>query len=76
MNVLKKLCLLLVVVLCLTTNQAFAENPPNVIFVLADDLGIGDISPTSPDCKIKTPHLQKMAHTLLVRFAHRRVTVC
>ena len=34
---------------------------PNVIFVLADDLGIGDVSPTNPDCKIKTPHLQKMA---------------
>jgi hypothetical protein len=34
---------------------------PNVIFVLADDLGIGDVSPTNPECKIKTPHLQKMA---------------
>ena len=34
---------------------------PNVILVMADDLGIGDISPTNPDCKIKTPHLQKMA---------------
>ena len=33
---------------------------PNIIFVLADDLGIGDVSPTNPDCKIKTPHLQKM----------------
>ena len=38
-----------------------ADTPPNVIFVLADDLGIGDISPTNPACKIKTPNLQKMA---------------
>ena len=28
---------------------------------MADDLGIGDVSPTNPDCKIKTPHLQLMA---------------
>ena len=34
---------------------------PNVIFVLADDLGIGDISATNPNCKIKTPFLQRMA---------------
>ena len=34
---------------------------PNVVLVMADDLGIGDISPTNSQCKIRTPHLQKMA---------------
>ncbi|MDG1049229.1 MAG: arylsulfatase [Planctomycetota bacterium] len=34
---------------------------PNVVVVLADDLGIGDISPTSGGCKIKTPNLARMA---------------
>ncbi|MDF1739083.1 MAG: arylsulfatase [Verrucomicrobiales bacterium] len=34
---------------------------PNVIFIIADDLGIGDVSPTNPDCKIETPNLQAMA---------------
>ena len=34
---------------------------PNVIVVMADDLGIGDVSPTNPKGKIRTPHLQRMA---------------
>ena len=43
--------------------NAEANEPkrPNVIFVLADDLGIGDLEPTSSDCKIKTPNLKAMA---------------
>ena len=50
---------------------------PNVIFVLADDLGIGDISPTNPDCKIKTPHLQKMADEGITFLdAHSSSAVC
>src|SRR5262245_26252201 len=39
---------------------AFAAKPPNVIIILADDLGYGDLScyghPT-----IRTPHLDRMA---------------
>jgi arylsulfatase A len=50
---------------------------PNVIFILADDLGIGDVSPTNPDCKIKTPHLQKMADEGITFLdAHSSSAVC
>ena len=50
---------------------------PNVILVMADDLGIGDVSPTNPDCKIHTPHLQKMADEGLTFFdAHTPSSVC
>ena len=50
---------------------------PNVIFVLADDLGIGDVSPTNPDCKIKTPCLQKMAEQGITFLdAHSSSSVC
>lgn len=50
---------------------------PNVIFVLADDLGIGDISATNPDCKIKTPFLQKMADQGITFLdAHSPSAVC
>ena len=53
------------------------ESLPNVIFVLADDLGIGDISPTNPDCKINTPHLQKMADEgITFHDAHTSSSVC
>ncbi|MGB0597528.1 MAG: sulfatase family protein [Rubripirellula sp.] len=55
-----------------------ADNPlPNVIFVLADDLGIGDLQPTNPDCKIKTPNLQRMADEGLTFLdAHSSSSVC
>ena len=50
---------------------------PNVILVMADDLGIGDISPTNRECKIKTPHLQKMANEGLTFLdAHTPSSVC
>lgn len=56
---------------------AHAQNHPNVIFVLADDLGIGDISPTNPNCKIKTPNLQRMAEEGLTFLdAHSSSAVC
>ena len=50
---------------------------PNVIVVMADDLGIGDVSPTNPDCKIKTPRLQRMADEGLTFLdAHTPSSVC
>lgn len=53
------------------------SSTPNVIFVMADDLGIGDVSPTNPDCKIKTPHLQLMADQGITFFdAHSSSAVC
>ena len=57
--------------------HADSHKLPNVVFVLADDLGIGDVSPTNPDCKIKTPHLQKMADEGITFLdAHSSSAVC
>jgi len=71
MNVLR---LLLFVSL---TAGAFGAPRPNVILVMADDLGIGDISPTNPQCRIKTPHLQKLADEGLTFLdAHTPSSVC
>ncbi|MBT4887852.1 MAG: sulfatase-like hydrolase/transferase, partial [Planctomycetaceae bacterium] len=54
-----------------------ASKHPNVILVMADDLGIGDVSPTNPECKIKTPNLQRMADDGLVfSDAHTPSSVC
>lgn len=50
---------------------------PNVIFVLADDLGIGDIQPTNPECKIATPNLAKLAKQgITFTDAHSSSSVC
>lgn len=46
--------------LLLFSSLAAAEKP-NVIVVLADDLGYGDVSAYNPDSKIPTPHLDRIA---------------
>ncbi len=60
----------------LATNSLIAETP-NVIIVMADDLGIGDISPTNPKCQIRTPNLQRMADEGITFLdAHTPSSVC
>jgi arylsulfatase A len=39
---------------------------PNIIFILADDLGYGDISYLNPDSRIKTPNIDGIASSGLV----------
>ncbi len=59
-----------------TASTGIGANP-NVIVVLADDLGIGDISPTNPQCQIRTPHLQQLADEgMTFHDAHTPSAVC
>ncbi len=44
----------------LVTSGGAAE-APNVVFVLADDLGYGDVRALNPDSGIPTPHLDSLA---------------
>lgn len=37
-----------------------AQNKPNIIYILADDMGYGDIRGLNPESKIPTPHLDGM----------------
>ena len=54
-----------------------AEQNPNVIFILADDRGYGDLACQNPDSKIPTPNLDRLA-SQGVRFtdAHAPSSVC
>ena len=45
----------------LSTAFAAAAEKPNIIFILADDLGIGDVRCFNPGGKIATPNLDKLA---------------
>jgi len=51
--------------------------PPNIVFVLADDMGYGDPGCNNPDSKISTPHIDSLAENGL-RFtdAHAPAAVC
>jgi arylsulfatase A len=50
---------------------------PNVLLILADDLGYGDVGCYNPDSKVPTPHLDRLAAEGM-RFtdAHSPATVC
>ncbi len=54
-----------------------AAEKPNVIFILADDLGYGDVSCFNPESKIKTPNMDLLAAEGM-RFtdAHSGSAVC
>lgn len=53
------------------------DEPPNIIYILADDLGYGDVGAFNPESQIPTPHLDRLAAEGM-RFAdaHTSSSVC
>lgn len=50
---------------------------PNIVLIMADDMGIGDVSGLNPEGKIDTPHLDRMmANGLTFHDAHTSSAVC
>ncbi len=59
------------------TSWISARDQPNILFILADDLGYGDVSCYNPESKVQTPHLDRLAREgLLFTDAHSPSTVC
>lgn len=58
-------------------SQKAAQSPPNIVFILADDLGYGDLSCYSTESKIPTLNLDRLASEG-IRFtdAHTPSAVC
>ncbi|MCB1091889.1 MAG: sulfatase-like hydrolase/transferase, partial [Verrucomicrobiae bacterium] len=63
--------------LALPLLSAAAPAHPNIVYILADDLGFGDVSCNNPDSKIPTPNVDRLA-TEGMRFtdAHTPSAVC
>ncbi|MBI5692213.1 MAG: arylsulfatase [Verrucomicrobia bacterium] len=61
----------------LTVAPALAAEKPNVVVILCDDLGYGDVKANHPAGKIATPHMDRIAREG-VRFtdAHTPSSVC
>jgi arylsulfatase A-like enzyme len=62
----------LIILLCLVGSLAVAQNRPNVILVMTDDQGYGDLG-CHGNPILKTPHLDKM-HAESVRFTDFHVS--
>ena len=64
----------------LAAGEGTAAEPdtrPNIVFVLCDDLGYGDVGCNNPECKIPTPRIDRLAAEGM-RFtdAHTTSSVC
>jgi arylsulfatase A-like enzyme len=70
---------LIVLIFIVTSLPAWSNerNIPNIILILADDMGYGDLAIQNPQSKIPTPNLDKLA-TAGMRFtdAHSPSAVC
>ncbi len=67
----------IVFILALSASIASGSDRPNIVIILADDFGVGNIQAHYPDNKIATPHLDKLS-TESMRFtdAHSGSAVC
>jgi arylsulfatase A-like enzyme len=72
MRLILSLCALLALVA-----PSFAAEKPNIVVILADDLGYGDVKRFNPDGKIPTPNIDAMADAGTVfTDAHSPSAVC
>lgn len=59
----RALCPILLSSLVPTLAAAHSANKndhPNIIYILADDMGYGDVSALNPDCKVQTRHIDSL----------------
>ena len=63
--------------LACTETDSKSEKHPNIIYILADDLGYGDISAFNPGGKILTPNIDEIAaEGMIFTDAHTTSSVC
>ncbi|MDP6721159.1 MAG: arylsulfatase, partial [Pirellulaceae bacterium] len=57
--------------------QQTVTTPPSIVFILADDMGIGDVQCFNPEGKIKTPCMDRLASEgMRLNDAHSPSAVC
>lgn len=71
------LCLALCLASPLLEASAADSAKPNIVYILADDMGYGDVSALNPESKIKTPNIDRLAHEgMYFTDAHSGSAVC
>ena len=75
MKFILALSIIFITASCSSTPEPLSK--PNIIYILADDLGYGDLSCLNKNSKIKTPHLDSMAaQGMYFTDAHSNSSVC
>ncbi|WPR71969.1 arylsulfatase [Flavobacterium sp. NG2] len=73
----KILLITAIALLCTFVKAQKRANKPNIVYILADDMGIGDVSGLNPDSKIKTPNIDKLIKNgMTFTDAHTTSSVC
>jgi len=63
--------------ICVSLAAATASDRPNIVLILADDLGYGDVSCYNDQAKVPTPHIDHLAlQGVRLTDAHSPCTVC
>ena len=83
MKALKFLFIFVLIISCKSNKDikkqdaSIKKNAPNIVYILADDMGYGDLSSLNPKSGIQTPHMDKMLKEG-VHFteAHTNSSVC
>lgn len=76
MNIITRIVLALLAAFSMTYHTQAAAKP-NVVFILCDDLGTGDVKCYNPEGKIATPHLDAIAERgMKFTDAHSSSAVC
>jgi len=72
-----RFCLSVMMVVSVGGLARAADGPPNIVYILADDMGVGDVGCLNPGAKVKTPNLDRLAGEGM-RFtdAHSASAVC
>jgi arylsulfatase A len=70
-------CLTIAMIGLLPTGQLGASEKPNIVLVLADDMGYGDVQALNPESSIATPNLNHLADQgITFTDAHTPSSVC
>ncbi|MDG1895134.1 MAG: arylsulfatase [Fuerstiella sp.] len=62
---------------CAVTTNGLAATNPNIVFIMADDQGFGDVSALNPESKIPTPNIDRIANEgMIFSDGHSSSSVC
>jgi len=74
---MRHLLAMLLLVGCAGNPSRPADDPPNIVYILADDLGSGDVSCINRESKLATAHIDRLAaQGMLFTDAHSGSALC